>query len=83
MPEPTVSHSPHSPMDVFTIGCTRRRVDDLCREAPHLADLSPALDDGHSQYVSGVPLVGGDLQCGSPLREAAGGALGACREFLK
>ena len=52
-------------------------------EKPHLADLSPALDDGHSQYVSGVPLVGGDLQRGSPLPEAAGGALGACREFLK
>src|SRR6267143_2706962 len=27
----TVSRSPHSPTDVFTIGCTRRPVDDLCR----------------------------------------------------
>src|SRR5712692_127837 len=38
----TVSRSPHSPTDVFTIGCTRRPVDDLCREAPHRADLSAA-----------------------------------------
>jgi hypothetical protein len=44
--------------------------------------------DGHSQYVSGVPLVG--AICGAArnsrfalLAEAAGGALGTCWEFLK
>src|SRR6266853_4555061 len=136
----TVSSLAHFPTCVLTIGCTRRPVDDLCREAPHRADLSAAtrrrgihtapvasqrdgrhgtharralvarftrsstecgnrgrthcralhsgsdaapvaLDDGHSQYVSGVPLVG--AICGAArnsrfalLAAAAGGALG-------
>src|SRR6266849_8680021 len=38
----TVSFSAHFPTRVLTIGCTRRPVDDLCREAPHRADLSAA-----------------------------------------
>ncbi len=47
-----------------------------------------ALDDGHSQYVSGVPLVGAICRAArnsrfALLAEATGGALGACREFLK
>src|ERR1700730_14773966 len=137
----TVSRSPHSPTDVFTVGCTRRPVDDLCREAPHRADLAAAtrrrsvhtapvasqgngrhgtragrslaarftrsstecrnrgrthcralhsvgdaapvaLDDGHSKYVSGVPLVGAICSAVrnsrfALLAEAAGGAVGA------
>src|SRR5713101_7356971 len=138
----TVSLSAHFPTPVRTIGCTRRIVGDLCREAPYRADLSAttrgrgvhtapvasqrdgrhgaharralvarftqsctqcgsrgrthcralhsgsdtasfALDDGHSQYVSGVPLVG--AICGAArnsrsavLAEAAGGRLGTC-----
>jgi len=60
-----------------------------CRALHTVGDAAPvALDDGHSQYVSGVPLVG--AICGAVrhsrfalLAEAAGGAVGACREFLK
>jgi len=142
-----VSFSAHFPTCLLTIGRTWRPVADLCREAPHRADLSAttrgrgvhtapvasqrdgrhgaharralvarftqsstqcgsrgrthcrvlhsgsdtasfALDDGHSQYVSGVPLVG--AICGAArnsrfavLAEAAGGRLGTCWEFLK
>src|SRR6266852_8833491 len=143
----TVSFSAHFPTCVLTIGCTRRPVDDLCREAPHRADLSAttrgrgvhtapvasqrdgrhgaharralvarftqsstqlgnrgrthcrtlhsggdtasfALDDRHWQNVSGVPLVGAICRAArnsrfALLAEAAGGALGTCREFLK